>query len=202
MDGTLIDSAPVVTRRYRETFLHFGIEVPSEQELHALVGPSAAMTMEKYLGADLVQEGIAHYRSVAEREGIDELNCFDGIPELLENLYARNLKLAVATSKPEIEAVKILKNLDLDHFFGVVSGASDANNVHTKTDVMKQALLRLDVPQLSQSIMIGDRIFDVDGSIDCGIDCVFVTWGGADLSEALNANYVAHTPTQLSEILI
>lgn len=202
MDGTLIDSAPMVTKRFAETFQYFGIAVPDEKELHSLVGPSAAMTMEKYLGVERAAAGVAHYRKVAAEQGISQLLPFPGVAEAISRLSTSGLRLAVATSKPEVEAVRILNNVDLAHFFDVVSGASDTEGVHRKADVISRALQRLEVSSLEECVMVGDRIFDVEGAEECGLETVFVSWGGADVDEASRALVIIDQPHELVDLVV
>lgn len=202
MDGTLIDSAEMVTRRYVETFEFFCVEIPSEKELHSLVGPSAVMSMTKYLGAERVDEGIAYYRELAKRDGLSGLEPFPGIPEMIHSIHSQGVRLAVATSKPEVEAQKILSHVGLDHLFEAVSGASDALGINSKPDVMKRAIERLSPPTLSHVVMVGDRIFDVEGAVECGVDSIFVSWGGADLSEAGQSIAITHTPAELEALIL
>lgn len=202
MDGTLIDSAEMVTRRYAETFEFFGVEVPGKEELHTLVGPSAVMSMTKYLGPERADEGIAHYRVLAKRDGLSGLDPFPGIPEMIHSLHSHGIRLAVATSKPEIEAEKILAHVGLDHLFEAVSGASDALGINSKPDVMKRAIERLSPPSLSHVAMVGDRVFDVEGAAECGVESIFVSWGGADLNEAGQSIAITHTPAELEALIL
>lgn len=202
MDGTLIDSAEMVTRRYAETFEFFGIEVPGKEELHTLVGPSAVMSMTKYLGAERADAGIAHYRVLAKRDGLSGLDPFPGIPEMIHSLHSHGVRLAVATSKPEIEAERILAHVGLDHLFEAVSGASDAIGINSKPDVMKRAIERLSPASLSHVVMVGDRVFDVEGAAQCGVESIFVSWGGADLNEAGQSIAITHTPAELETLIL
>ena len=49
---------------------------------------------------------------------------FDGIPQLLADLRAAGVRLAVATSKAEPTAHRILAHFGLDEHFEVIAGAS------------------------------------------------------------------------------
>ncbi len=49
---------------------------------------------------------------------------FDGIPQLLTDLRAAGVRLAVATSKAEPTARRILEHFGLDEHFEVIAGAS------------------------------------------------------------------------------
>ncbi|MBK5239313.1 MAG: HAD hydrolase-like protein [Actinomycetales bacterium] len=202
MDGTLVDSAAMVTRRFAETFRHFDVQVPSPAELHSLVGPSAETTMVKYLGPEAKAEGIIFYRELAKRDGVSGLELFSGVRELIARLEANSVKMAVATSKPEEEAKNILRHFGILESFEVVSGASDARGIHHKADVIRGAVDRLSLETGESSIMVGDRFFDIEGAAECGIPSLFVAWGGADSIEAEGAIRSFEMPNDLSDFLL
>ena len=202
MDGTLIDSAKIVTSRFARTFQKFGVEVPNTTELHSLLGPSAASTMEKYLKSGDCADGLAHYRQLALEDGVNGIEPFTGIREVLRELSENEITLAVATSKPEVEAIRILEHLGLRHYFSVISGASDNLGIHKKGDVIRNALNRLQPKYFERVVMVGDRIFDIEGAAECGIDSIFVIWGGASEAESENATSVAQTPSELIDLLV
>lgn len=202
MDGTLVDSAKMVTNRFAETFTNFGIQVPEAEELHGLVGPSAANTMLNYLGEELAPEGIAFYRELAKRDGSSGLSLFFGIRELITSLHLAGIQLGVATSKPELEAIHILKHLEIEQYFSVVSGASDIEGIYSKTDVISRALSRFSPSTLDEVVMIGDRIFDVEGAEACNLESIFVTWGGANVKEGTRSLFVVNSPEKLKQLLL
>lgn len=202
MDGTLIDSAKIVTSRFARTFQKFGVEVPNISELHSLLGPSAASTMEKYLNSGDAADGLAHYRQLASEDGVTGIEAFAGIREVLRKLSETGITLAVATSKPEEEAVQILEHLGLLFYFSVISGASDKLGIHKKSDVIKSALNRLQPISIEKVVMVGDRIFDIEGAAECGIDSIFVTWGGASEAEGENATAIVQNPSNLYQLIV
>lgn len=202
MDGTLVDSAEMVIGRYVEAFQHFDVVVPAASELDTLVGPSAIMSMTKYLGSDLAHEGVKFYRELANRDGYKGLSLFPGIQNLIHNLSNAGLTLAVATSKPENEAKGILAHLGISSYFDFVSGASDQNGIHTKTEVIIRAIEGVSPPTVADVVMIGDRIFDVEGANNIGLPCIFVKWGGAQISEAEGAVFQVETPEELENLLL
>lgn len=202
MDGTLVDSEETVISRYVATFNHFGIQIPEKSELKKLLGPSAIMSMTKYLGTDLANDGVFFFRELAKKDGFKGISLFPGVADLVSKLHNEGICLSVATSKPEIEAIKILDHLDISGFFSFVSGASDIHGIHSKTDVIKRAIQELSISSNKDVLMVGDRIFDVEGARNIGIPCVFVDWAGTDIQEAEGSIGVAHTPSELEEFIL
>ena len=101
---------------------------------------------------------------------------FDGIPALLADLRAAGVRLAVATSKAETTAKRILAHFGLDGYFEVIAGASSDGTRAAKADVVAHALAQLS-PLPERVLMIGDRSHDVEGAGQHGINTVVVGWG-------------------------
>lgn len=101
---------------------------------------------------------------------------FDGIAELLADLRAAGVRLAVATSKSEPTAVRILEHFGFAGFFEVIAGATPDGSRSAKSDVIAHALAQLG-PLPERVLMVGDRSHDVEGAAEHGIDTVVVGWG-------------------------
>src|SRR5262249_34039495 len=135
---------------------------------------------------------IAAYRADYTARGWAMNRLFDGIPALLTELRAAGVRLAVATSKAEPTARRILAHFGLDEHFEVIAGASLDGSRAGKRDVVAHALAQLD-PMPERIIMVGDRSHDVEGAAEHGIDTVVVGWGyGASDFDGPDA-VVAHT---------
>ena len=109
----------------------------------------------------------------------------------------------MATSKPELQARRILAHFDLDDLFLVIAGASEDETRSEKADVIAWALqlLTREGVDVSRPVMVGDRIHDIEGAAQHGIPSVFVTWGYGDPAEAAGAFAIADEPTALPRIV-
>src|SRR5260370_6948065 len=96
---------------------------------------------------------------------------FDGIAGLLADLQAAGVRLAVATSKAEPTARRILAHFGLDEHFEVIAGASVDGSRSTKSDVVAHALAQLR-PLPDRGLMVGDRAPHGEGPADHALDTV------------------------------
>jgi phosphoglycolate phosphatase len=119
---------------------------------------------------------LAAYRADYTTRGWSMNSVFDGIEPLLVDLKARGVRLAVATSKAETTARRILEHFGLDGFFEVIAGASSDGSRAEKADVVAHALRQLQ-PLPERVLMVGDRRHDVEGAAAHGVDAVVVGWG-------------------------
>lgn len=83
----------------------------------------------------------------------------------------------MATSKPQVFAVKILEHFHLAQYFDYIGGAELDGSRSVKADVIVHTLKNCGVNDRSQVIMAGDRHHDVLGAKALGIDCIGMLYG-------------------------
>ena len=118
LDGTLTDSGEGIINCATLALEHFGLPVPTREEMRVFVGPPLDQTfMEFGVLPEQVEEAIRVFRSRYVPIGILENYPYPGIRELLEQLNAAGHRLFVATSKPEEMALRVLDRFELSSFF-------------------------------------------------------------------------------------
>jgi phosphoglycolate phosphatase len=176
LDGTLTDSAQGIVASFRHALGSIGAVVPEGDLVGMIVGPPMHHTLQRMGLGEQADAAIAAYREDYVARGWAMNRPFDGIPALLADLRSAGVRLAVATSKAEPTAHRILAHFGLDGHFEVVAGASVDGLRATKSDVVKHALAQLE-PLPERVLMVGDRSHDVEGAAEHGIDTVVVGWG-------------------------
>lgn len=92
-----------------------------------------------------------------------ENKVYEGVAALLGSLQAAGARLVLATSKPEIFARRILEHFDLANYFYLIGGADMSGARVTKEAVLGYALAELGGVSPEDSVMVGDRKYDVAG---------------------------------------
>jgi len=204
LDGTLTDSAEGIVASFRHALTTIGAETPGGDLAGRVVGPPMHHTLASMGLGDRADEAIAAYRADYTSRGWAMNSVFDGVPTLLADLRAAGVRMAVATSKVESTARRILDHFGLAHHFEVIAGASADGTRATKADVLAHALSQLH-PLPERLLMVGDRAHDVEGAAEHGIDTVVVGWGygSADFALPEPAQAAAHVATMsgLREVL-
>lgn len=202
LDGTLTDSGEGIMNCAELALRHFGLPIPSREEMRVFVGPPLDQTFIKFgVPAQKAQDAIEVFRSRYRTVGKFENFPYPGIRDALQTLKEQGHRLFVATSKPEILANEVLGHFELAEFFEQIAGATlDGSRSH-KVDVITYLLgLTGDV---GQTVMVGDTAFDVTGAAAHGIPTVGVSWGYgvvADMEKA-GAIAIAHSMDELVELL-
>jgi phosphoglycolate phosphatase len=200
LDGTVMESALGITRSLAIALEELGHPVPPPARLLEFVGPPIFDGLRDIGGVtgDEALEVLAHYRARYREIGAFEAEPYDGIREALGAL--RELApLAIATSKPESIALRILERFELAQLFTVIAGASDDESRSAKADVITHALELLTAQgvDVSRPVMIGDRIHDVEGAAAHGIPTILAGWGYGSPEEAAGAIAIADAPSDL-----
>lgn len=202
LDGTLTDSGEGILNCAALALEHFGLPVPSREEMRVFVGPPLSDTFQKFgVPADRVDEAITVYRSRYIPIGKFENTPYPGIRELLETLQQHGHRLYVATSKPEGMSIDILEHFDLAKYFTRICGAAMDMSRNSKEAVI--AYLLKECGNDANMVMVGDTTFDVIGAKAHGIPCIGVSWGYGEVADMRNAGAaaIAHSPEELLALL-
>ncbi|WP_022889185.1 HAD hydrolase-like protein [Agromyces italicus] len=205
LDGTIIDSATDITGSLAYMFAEMGLPVPSDESLRAYVGPPLLDSLRMTAGFSDAEarEALNVYRAHYGKHLLSS-PVFPGVAGVLERLHAAGIPIALATSKPETMARKVLDHAGLSRYFTVITGASADEERSTKADVVAEALHRLTAQGVdtAHSVMVGDRGYDTLGALANGVPTILVEWGYGSPAEAGDAMAVVHSADQLRSLLL
>lgn len=204
LDGTLTDSAPGIISCFRYTLSTMGFNEP--ENIMRVVGPPLFDSFAEFCGmnSEQVQEAVRIYRSRYADTGLFENSVYDGIPEMLCQLKNNGKRLLIATSKPEIFAVRILEKFKLAQFFDVIGGADINGSRNEKAELIDYVLSRAGITDRNDVLMIGDRKHDIIGAKKCSVQCMAVLWGYGSKEEftEYGADIIVNTPQEAADIII
>jgi phosphoglycolate phosphatase len=203
LDGTLVDSTPGIWASVRVAVAELGRPEPTPEQLRGMVGPPLEDGFALVLGVPLVDvpRAVAAYRAHYSAGALLDATVYPGVPGLLAALAHVGATLAVATSKPEPFAVRLLAHAGLLPFFASVHGATFDGTVRHKDQVVAAALAAH--PDGERPVLVGDRAHDVLGAAAHGLPCIGAGWGPAPPGELADAGAaaVAATPAEVRTAL-
>lgn len=210
LDGTLTDPKEGITKSVQFALAQQGISEPDLKKLEPFIGPPLKDSfMERYgMTEKQAAQAVEDYRKRFAPIGKFENKVYPGIPEMLHDLKQAGVRLAVASSKPEVFVWDILKHFKLDGYFDVVTGSELDGTRSRKEEVVEEALHRLSADGKKVSgencAMVGDRRFDIEGGRQFKLTTVGVTYGYAARGEleAAKADYIVKNPGQLTKLLL
>ena len=203
LDGTLIDSADGVINSVMHALVKHGINETDRDSLYRFIGPPLLDSFQRFYGftPEETQQALADYREYYSEKGIFENDLMEGCVEMLACLKEHGCRLFVCTSKPDRYTYEILRYFKIDTFFDGVFAASWDETLSLKSEILRMGLSTVDK---SESIMVGDRHYDIDGAIANGIDSIGILCGYGDKEELVQAGatYIADNLSSISELVL
>lgn len=128
--------------------------------------------------------------------------CYDGIPEALEKL-SESFRMGMLSNKQDEFVSRLTEQLFRPHLFEIAHGVRDG--IPPKPD--PQAPLEMAVffgLRPDEIAFVGDSDIDVLAALNAGMVAVDVSWGYRDEAtlRKCGAQYIAHTPSELVDILM
>ena len=204
LDGTLIDSAEGIMNSFAYTFEKLGLPAVPRTEMGAFIGPPLLYSFETICGLTRAEaeRAVETYREYFGAKGVFENKVYPGVEELLKKLRTSGRRLVLATSKYELYALQILENLSLSEYFDFAAGSEKDGGRGTKAEVIEYALTKTGAEKGS-AVMVGDRMHDIAGAREAGIDSIGVLFGfgsRAELEEH-GATHIASDAREVYEII-
>ena len=205
LDGTLTDSAEGIYNSIRYGLDKAGFPVPEPEILKKFLGPPLYDSYQKYCGMDpeTSMQAVGYYREYFSERGLFENAVIPGIEELLIRLKHDGYHLHLATAKPEVYAIPILRHFGLYEYFEFLGAATLGKERSHKDEVIRYVLENAGIEDKRECIMIGDRDNDILGAKVCGIASIGVLFGYGSREElgGAGADYIAGTPGDIAEIV-
>ena len=209
LDGTLTKSEEGIFNCARYALSWAGMDIPDETVLKKFVGPPLKNSFMEFCGASDEQADrlVKKYRERYNTVGMYENEVYDGIMELLSGLKAQGAYIAAATAKPQYPTEKIFERFGFDKYFDAVVGSIPEDIRIEKKDIITEALRQLvELTGIEatkeNTVMIGDRFYDIKGGKLCGTSTIGVLYGYGTKSELVEAgaDYIVERPEEILEL--
>ncbi|OYO13604.1 haloacid dehalogenase [Enemella evansiae] len=202
LDGTLIDSAPIICRAMAETLANYGYP-RTEESLRPYVGPPLWFTFAEVTGEspEVIDAIVRDYRA-RYAELMPATPVFEPVVGLVRRLHRRGVPLALATSKQRTAAERLLELHGMTDLFTAVQGAGDDAASAAKSTVIARALADLRAADVAarHPVLVGDRSHDVEGAAVHRMPTILVGWGYGSPAERVGVS-VAEDVAELEELL-
>ena len=205
LDGTLTDPSEGITRGVMYALERFGIHEKDPRRLYPFIGPPLYDSFMRHYGFDLdsAYKAIEYFQEYYGQQGMYENVPYPGMKELLQSWRNEGRNLILATSKPEVFAVRILERFDMNGAFLLMAGGDVEEKRVEKHLVIEYAMERLGLSHTGGCLMIGDRKFDVLGAGRHGIPTLGVLYGFGSREELTEsgASWLAGSVEELRTLM-
>jgi pyrophosphatase PpaX len=176
LDGTLIDSIPLIVASMQHAFAGRAC-APSVPEWVALIGTPLDAMIRRW-AADEADVALLKERYKEHQWAHHDamVRAFPGVPDVLDALGRRGVRMAVVTSKLEPSARRSLEFLGLLGYFEVVVGLESTVRHKPDPEPVQFALGALSAAP-GEAAFVGDSPHDVRAGNAAGVVTVATLWG-------------------------
>ena len=203
LDGTLIKSEEGLFDSITYALEKSGVDLGGRRVIKRIIGPVLWESFQKFynMSAEEADRANAYFVEAYDKEGLYNASVYEGVEQMLETLRNAGRILLVVTAKPRDMAERVLNHTGIDQYFQAVIGPARGNKKTDKGSLLKEALSFLAKTgtyhfQKEQAVMVGDRMFDMQGAVETGIRSIGVLYGYGDRQELIDAGatLLADTP--------
>ncbi len=132
----------------------------------------------------------------------DVSEVYDGIEELLKNLKAQGILVAIVTNKAQVMTDVLVPKLLDKNIFSAIIGQRDGVPTKPEPHMPFLAMSEMDVNP-DECLFVGDSNADMETGLNCGNTPVGVLWGFRDREELENAGarYIVSSPSEILSII-
>lgn len=202
-DGTLVDSAGLIHETMRRTFLHFGKPEPTFSDTKSIIGLTLDIAIARMQGKQHAEQEdidmMAYYKSLFSvvRSDMDYREpLFPGILELMNTLEGRDeIILGAVTGKSR----RGLDSVREAHGFKFVASRTADDCPSKPHPAMVTECCDETGMRPSDTLVIGDAIYDMQMAKAAGATAIGVSWGYASVEElkAAGADVIVDHPSEI-----
>ncbi|CCH75689.1 HAD family hydrolase [Nostocoides australiense] len=202
LDGTLVDSIPLIIASYDHALTSVLGQGRPEPEVRGWIGRTLTSVFEQEYperAAELESTYIAWNRANAATM----IGRYDGVHDLLVGLSDAQARFGVVTSKRRATAREALVLAGADDLVDVLAASEDTSEHKPLPAPLLHGAARLSVPA-EGCAYVGDAVVDVQAAKAAGMTSIAVTWGAADAAtlEAAAPDHLVHTAYELHDLLL
>jgi len=205
LDGTLVDSLRDIAEATNECLELLGLRPHPVESYRYMVGEGVPALCERALGrthphlvARLAELTRARYRTRPLRH----TRPYPGVGEMLEQLRAAGIRLAVLSNKPHELTLTVVRAFWPEGVFACVQGYLDEEHRKPNPYYVLHICRQLAVPP-DHTWLVGDTPTDVDTARRSGTGVVAVSWGFRTREDLLaaGADRIVDSPAELVRLV-
>lgn len=209
LDGTVLDTVGTIAYYGNEALQKYGIEPIEKREYNFLAGKGARNLVRGMLeyracySDELFERVFYTYNEAYDKDVTKGTTIFAGLKEILDDLKARGIRIAIVSNKPDFAARTVVNALYGEGYFDFVTGQVAGGILKPAPDEVLRVIDRFGVRR-EECVYIGDTGVDMQTGRNAELFTVGVLWGFRGREELLRdgADALAATPKELSDHIL
>ncbi len=208
LDGTLTDTLESLTYSVNATLRELGLGQITATQCKAFIGSGARRLIEQSLQAagdpeaKRIEEAMEAYGRIFKKYCTYHVAPYDGIVNMLQELKAQGIQLAVLSNKPHPQTKDVVATFFEEGTFARAYGQQEGVPRKPDPAAVHMILEEIGVGQ-KECLYIGDSDVDMMTGCAAGVPAVGVTWGFRTKEVLIEhgATYIVDKPEEIISIV-
>lgn len=209
LDGTLLNTVEDLGNATNNALRALGYMEHEMEDYKILCGRGIYNLFRQALPEDVASE--ENVRKMAElflpyydEHKCDQTRPYPGIPEMIEEITSKGVRIALASNKYQDGAEKLMKHFFANKTFLKILGQREGQPIKPDPAIVEQILAEDPAIKKEEVIYVGDSDVDMKTGINAGVRTVGVTWGFRSRKEleAYSPWKIASSPSELQEFIL
>jgi len=183
LDGTLVDSYQALTNAVNFVREARGLPVLPSEIIRASVGEGVEKLLARVMETDALAPEVQHQFEARYDEICCEQSSMLGeVTQVLDELHAAGIRMAVCTNKPTSFSEKILESLGAAKYFDSIAGPDRAGARKPDPRHLTYVLETTGCDK-DAALFVGDMPIDITTARNCGVDVAVIATGSSPAEE-------------------
>ncbi len=207
LDGTLLNTIDDLATATNYALRELGFPQHGLWVYPDMVGNGVSRLMERALPEDArseknIKEMLVAFKLYYDNHCCDATKPYPGIPELLEELSARGVNLAVTSNKYQEAVTKLIHHYFPVANFRAILGNEEGMPRKPDPSIVFKALSMCPTAK-SEVLYVGDSGVDMETARRACVESVGVGWGFRSIHELKEAyaDHIISTPAQIKDLV-
>lgn len=196
IDGTIIDTERAVISSLQKLLkVEKGVDYPAN-ELSFVLGIPGSVALKQLNIANPEEAGRKWNEYM--KEFYSDIRVFPDLEEIIKQLHDLKIKTGIVTSKTKQELVDDFDPFGLHIYFDHIICADDTNKHKPDAEPIAKCL-EMGKASPSETIYIGDTIYDMQCAQNAGVDFALALWGAKD--STLHPKIKLNQPKEILDLI-
>ncbi|HHY52130.1 MAG TPA: HAD-IIIA family hydrolase [Clostridiales bacterium] len=191
LDGTLLNTITDLAHAYNYALDAYGFPGYSVEEYQRLVGNGVVNLLtnclpEGHRDEDTILRVQAVFQQYYNIHANDNTRPYPGIPEMLQTIRQKGMKVAVLSNKPHRFSTFMIQ-LQLPGLVDLVLGAREGIPLKPDPTAVYEVLQHFQLDK-QDCVYIGDSETDIQTGRNAGVDTIGVSWGYRSKETLINSS--------------
>lgn len=177
-DGTIIDSCPGIQKAFDKAYLKI-YSVENKLSVQPHIGPPIGKILSSVNGEtdpEIINSFINFFKEDYDTESYKSSVLFEGMKDVLKELYDNDVKIFIVTNKREKATKLIAKYLHIDDFFSGIY-CSDSKSHYSSKAMIVNEIIENEKLQKENPVLVGDTQQDESAARENNIEFIYAAYG-------------------------